>query len=112
MWKPISKDEIEAMIAEGVAEMEEGVRHFWEQICIPPVKWQHSPWGDLGGGFWVIAIMGQECMYYNDIEDGFNYSPYDMATGTIEKYLCNQSDFLPSIRSWHRIFLKAINPPD
>lgn len=73
--------------------MEPNVRFFWDKIKIPPQKWQHSPWGDLGGGFWVVALIGRTCVYYNDIEDGFNSSEYERF-GYIKDYFCGQLDLI------------------
>lgn len=48
----------------------------WRCIAIAPSKWGLSPLGDLGGGFWVVAIFGDSVIWYNDIEDGYNVSTY------------------------------------
>ena len=65
--------------------------YFWESIKIDPVKWDLHPWGDEGGGFWVVAIMGNTVLWYNDIEDGFNRSKYS-TFGLIDEYWCNQDE--------------------
>jgi hypothetical protein len=44
-----------------------------------------------GGGFWVVAIVGQTVIWYNDIEEGFNRSRYS-AYGTIDDYWCNHDE--------------------
>ena len=38
-----------------------------------------------------VAITGQECFWYNDIEDGFNVSRFE-AFGTNADYWCNQTE--------------------
>ena len=45
----------------------------------------------MGGGFWVVAVADRECIWYNDIEDGFNVSRFDVS-GLIADYWCNQSE--------------------
>ncbi len=87
--------------------MEPSVKAFWDKVKIPPQKWQHSPWGDCGGGFWVIAIIGRTCIYYNDIEDGFNASEYEQF-GAIKNYYCNQSDLLSYMNGLVLEFWKII----
>lgn len=52
---------------------------------------QQSPYGDLGGGFWVVAIIGRFVAWFNDIEDGFNVSRYSKY-GVIGEYWCNQDE--------------------
>lgn len=93
MWQPISEEKIYEFINDAERAMKPQVRNLWEKIKIPPQKWQQSPMGDLGGGFWVIALIGQTCIYYNDIEDGFNQSEYDQY-GLIKDYYCNQTNLL------------------
>lgn len=61
----------------------------WKCIAISPTKWKLSPVGDLGGGFWVVAISGGSVIWYNDIEDGYNISTYP-ALGEIGAYGADQ----------------------
>jgi hypothetical protein len=96
MWKPIIIDKLEAVIEESELDMSKGCLRFWEYIKINPEKWNLSPEGDVGGGFWVVAVIGKTCIYYNDIEDGFNVSSYE-TFGRIDNYNCNQSDLLTSV---------------
>ena len=65
--------------------------NFWNMIKIPPQKWQEVEYGDEGGGFWVVAIFGNEVIFFNDIEDGFNISPYSIY-GQISEYACEQAE--------------------
>ena len=66
-------------------------RNFWESIKIDPEKWQQHPYGDQGGGFWAVGVLGRTVIWYNDIEDGFNRSRYTKY-GEIEAYWCNQDE--------------------
>ena len=91
MWSPISLEELSDQIATSLAQMEDGERLLWDLVRVPPVKWCQHPWGDLGGGFWVVGIIGCQVIWYNDIEHGFNVSGYKEA-GTIAKYGCNQDE--------------------
>ncbi len=63
----------------------------WQALRIEPEKWQQHPYGDSGGGFWVVAIVGRTVIWYNDLEDGFNRSRYS-TYGTIDDYWCNQDE--------------------
>jgi hypothetical protein len=80
---------------------------FWNQVRVQPVKWAMSPWGDLGGGFWVVAVIGQKCIWFNDIEDGFNTSGFK-SFGVIAEYWCNQSSLLECIVGNFESFMAAI----
>ena len=61
---------------------------------MPPAKWKLQPWGDSGGGFWAVGLIGSHVIWYNDIEHGFNISPYAVP-GTIGDYRCNQGSLQP-----------------
>lgn len=51
-------------------------RRLWEVIRIIPEKWKQSPWGNEGNGFWVVGLIGNSVVWYNDIEHGFNKSKF------------------------------------
>ncbi len=80
------------MISRTLAEYDEDVRAEWARIRIDPEKWRCDPWGREGGGFWAVAINDGRVLWLNDIEDGFNWSPFS-ERGTIGAYTCNQDAF-------------------
>ena len=89
-WTPISFEDLSAMITQAEELMGTQAKRIWQLVRLtPPEKWELHPWGDQGGGFWVVAIAGQTCLYYNDIENGFNTSPFTQ-WGRIDKYVCDQ----------------------
>lgn len=97
MWSPCSIDRVWELIVEGEAEMSTRELRLWDLIWIHPAKWQLPPWGNEGGGFWVVAIFGRNVVWYNDLEEGFNRSPYTTA-GIIGNYRCNQDGLELPIR--------------
>lgn len=107
MWKTALFGEIDDMIVTAELQMNPSVKYFWDKICIVPQKWQLSPWGDMGGGFWVVAVIGQWCLYYNDIEEGFNGSNFS-EFGKIEQYSCGQLDLISCIALRYHEFKEAI----
>jgi len=90
-WKPISEVALRDRMAQGEARMNPSQTRLWQAVRIEPEKWQQHPYGDSGGGFWVVAIVGQTVIWYNDIEEGFNRSRYS-AYGTIDDYWCNHDE--------------------
>lgn len=88
-WKPISETEIWDKLNEAYDRMNGQQRKLWHNIRIAPEKWQQHPYGDEGGGFWTVGLLGKMVVWFNDIEDGFNRSPYSKY-GTIDAYYCNQ----------------------
>lgn len=94
-WRPITQTELFAELASGLTACTPDLVRYCETVQAEPSKWQLSPWGDLGGGFWVVARDGQRALWWNDIEDGWNVSSIE-ADGRIPggEYWCNQ-DGLP-----------------
>lgn len=88
-WAPLGKDEVYFVIDSACQRMSVAQRRLWETIRIEPEKWTLHPHGDEGGGFWAVALFDQTVIWFNDIEEGFNRSPYT-THGTIGTYWCNQ----------------------
>lgn len=90
-WQPISSDELWDEINSACTRMNAHQKRLWEIVRITLEKWAQHPWGDEGGGFWAVAIIGETVVWYNDIEEGFNRSNYKNY-GTIEQYRCGQDE--------------------
>lgn len=98
-WTAITKEELDALVRKGLEEADDAVLAAWNTMRIEPEKWQCSPEGDIGGGFWALAIRDGVVTWYNDIEDGFNESPF-VDHGVIGNYGCNQHDFSTYLMSF------------
>ena len=96
-WQPITSDELRDKISAACLRMKAPIERLWEAIRITPERWQQHPYGDLGNGFWVVAVIGEMVVWYNDIEDGFNRSTYK-EWGTIDQYHCNQDELEESVQ--------------
>jgi hypothetical protein len=90
-WSPLSESDLWDLMNEAWDRMSVEQRRLWEVIRVSPAKWRLNPWGNQGNGFWVVAVIGNTVVWYNDIEDGFNRSGYT-EYGTIDSYWCNQDD--------------------
>ena len=88
-WQPISEADIWEEINQSYERMSLYQRRLWEVIKIDPEKWDEKTYGEKGGGFWVVAIIGNNIIWYNDIEEGFNRSKFQKY-GEIKGYWCNQ----------------------
>jgi hypothetical protein len=89
----LTRAELDAIIANALAEYDADVRAEWERIRIEPEKWRCSPWADATDGFWAVAIDNGRVLWLNDIEEGFNWSLF-RDRGTIDEYLCNQTELV------------------
>lgn len=90
-WTPTTELEIWDAINDSYERMSLDQRRIWEVIQIHPVKWKQDPYGNQGNGFWVVALIGNTVIWFNDIEDGFNRSSFK-EYGVIKEYYCNQDE--------------------
>ncbi len=90
-WRPLSEVDLRDKLNQAWDRMTPEQRRTWEAIRVPPEKWTLPPYGDQGGGFWVVGLIGQTVVWYNDIEEGFNRSRYEQY-GAISDYYCNQDE--------------------
>src|SRR5512140_536940 len=90
-WKPISLSELESMVFGDLEDCSDQQRDFFTRVRITPHKWHLSPWGDEGGGFWAVAVYETRVLWFNDIEDGFNVSTFEVRGEIPEgEYGCNE----------------------
>jgi len=115
-WRPISNNELGDQINRGISNMTVQQERLWNTIQVTPQKWKLPPWGDPGGGFWIVAIAGQSVVWFNDIENGFNRSGCSQL-GLIDEYWCNQDELnwtvqylLDEIQTGERLGYKS-GPP-
>lgn len=97
-WQPITELEVWDKILQGESRMNPDQSRLWSAIKILPQKWQQTSYGTEGNGFWVVAILGELVLWFNDIEDGFNVSRYKNY-GEIEEYWCNQDELEWAVQS-------------
>jgi hypothetical protein len=90
-WMPITEAELWDKIIAAEGRMNPQIFRLWEAIKIPPEKWSEKTYGAVGGGFWVVAIIGSKVIWYNDIEEGFNCSSY-YVSGKLAEYFCDQDE--------------------
>ena len=112
-WAPIKRETLDELIAEQLAEATAEERALFARTAVTPAKWQLSPWGDEGGGFWVVAVMEDRVLWYNDIEAGFNVSQFT-TPGTIPsgEYWCNQDELRWAIAALGGKPQRKFGPPE
>jgi len=103
MWQPITLKQLMTYIENLEFLFDERQKRFWDLIKITPQKWKELRMGEEGGGFWAVAVFGNNVMYYNDIEDGFNISSFT-TYGKIDEYLCGQIELHDLVAGLHESF--------
>ncbi|GAA6146396.1 hypothetical protein [Thalassolituus maritimus] len=77
-WKPVSYVQLISLLTHSESQLEEITLLTWHAIRLPAAElWQQHPWGNEGCGFWVVAVAGRHCLYYNDITEGFAIGHFD-----------------------------------
>lgn len=74
----------EILAAERELGSDERALRLWQRIRIPPEQWRHQQYSEAGP-FWVIALLGKSCLYFNAIESGWGWGQYD-TYGEIREY--------------------------
>jgi hypothetical protein len=88
----LSYEELTGLIEKGENEMHGVLSNLWDLIKIKPAQWTEATYGNEGEGFWVVAIFGNNVVWYNDIEQGFNTTRYSTA-GHIDEYAAETDAF-------------------
>jgi hypothetical protein len=59
MWQPLSEVELWDKLNQAWDRMTLEQRQVWEAIRVLPQKWALTPYGNQGGGFWVVGLIGR-----------------------------------------------------
>ncbi|MFD1983404.1 hypothetical protein ACFSOZ_12070 [Mesorhizobium newzealandense] len=51
-------------------------KRLWDAIRINPERWTHISANEAEHSFWVVALIGQNVVSYNDFEHGFDRSTF------------------------------------
>jgi hypothetical protein len=91
--REFTNEEIKKEIAlseQTLREPDERVIRLWERMRITPSRWCQEQYPG-GKQFWVIAILGTRCLYYNEVEGGWGWGRYEQ-WGTISAYHWQQDE--------------------
>ncbi len=86
------REDLDAEIANALAAYDDEIRAAWNRIRIEPERWLCPAGPHQPEGFWVVALDDDQALFFNDIEEGFNWSRY-RTRGTLDEYGCNQDSF-------------------
>jgi hypothetical protein len=92
-WLPINLQELLSDLEANEKRMDVKAAELWSKISIAPEKWEEVEMGEEGEGFYVVAIMEDWIIWYNDIEDGYNLSKFK-EHGHIQGYQVEQYELV------------------
>lgn len=92
-WLPITHQELLTDLEANEKRMDAKATELWSKISITPKKWEELEMGEEGKGFYVVAIIEDWIIWYNDIEDGYNLSQFK-EYGHIPEYQVEQYELV------------------
>ena len=98
IWKPATIEEVRQIVERDLASCSREQLSLFERYRIQPYVAPIVRSGNLESVV-VIAQRGQEVIYWEDIEEGFEVSPLD-SNGRILKIGCNQNDLRIALDAW------------
>jgi hypothetical protein len=100
-WTPITADRLARLVEVDLLDCDEALRSLFSKYRVDPY---HAPIDRLGSEelVFVIAKKGNEVMYYEDVEEGFNISPIS-ADGKILEHWCNQDPLKWALKPWRDV---------
>jgi hypothetical protein len=72
----MAKQELLDLIAQGECRLEPNGLRLWNRIKISPERWSAGEYGEETEGFWAVGVIGNQVLWYNEIEEGFSFSKY------------------------------------
>ena len=97
-WEPISAAELDELVAHQLSECPPKLVAVFEAHRVPPFQAPILRNGRMEAVF-VVARKGNEVMYFEDVEDGFNFSPLS-PDGQILEHWCNQTELKYALQRW------------
>lgn len=97
-WKPITKQELEALIEEQLSDCSLEQQEIFNKYRLPLEEHKIVRYGKNEKVF-VVARRDNEVMYFEDIEYGFNFSHLD-EDESIKEHWCNQDELKYALSRW------------
>lgn len=97
-WAPTTQTELESLIKAELEACSKEQKEIFVLYRVPLRKAQIVRCGKPEFIF-IVAQRGDEVMYYEDVEEGFNISPL-AGDGSIKEHWCNQDDLQHALNWW------------
>jgi len=97
-WHPATVDEVRRLITKDLRGCDDEQVSAFEQYTVKPFLAPITRYGKRETVV-VVARKGDEVIYYEDIDEGFNVSPIS-TDGVIVEHWCNQDDLGSSLNTW------------
>jgi hypothetical protein len=97
-WKPATVEEVKQIIKNHLANCDQEELETFRTYGVQPYSAPILRYGRLENVV-VIARRGEQVIYWEDVEEGFNVSPIG-EDGRVLEHWCNQNELRFALNSW------------
>jgi hypothetical protein len=97
-WQPATVEEVNEIIARDLKECDAQQLATFDKYRIEPFFAPIVRYGQTESVV-VVARNGDQVIYYEDLDDGFNVSPMS-ADGRVVEHWCNQDELRFALNAW------------
>jgi len=97
-WHPATVDEVKKIVREDLAECDAEQLSAFKKYAVEPYVAPILRYGQMENAV-VVARRGDEVIYWEDVEDGFNLSSVS-SDGRILEHSCNQDELRFVLNGW------------
>ena len=97
-WHPATVDEVKKIVRDDLAECDEEQILAFKKYAVEPYVAPILRYGQMENAV-IVARRGDEVIYWEDVEEGFNLSPVS-PNGQILEHWCNQDELRFALNAW------------
>jgi len=97
-WHPATVDEVKKIVQDDLAECDEEQTLAYKEYAVEPYVAPILRYGQIENAV-VVARRGDEVIYWEDVEEGFNLSPVS-PDGQILEHWSNQDELRFALNAW------------
>jgi len=98
LWAPITKNELQDIIDQQLSECTHDLIAIFNEYRVPLILAPIVRYENVEGVF-VVARKNNNVLYFEDVEEGFNFSPIN-EEGLILEHWCNQDSLRFALQKW------------
>jgi hypothetical protein len=97
-WQPATVEYVKQLVENDLQHCDETQLALFKKVAVEPYRAPLTRYGTINTVV-VVARNGNEVIYYEDEEEGFNVSPIS-PDGTILEHWCNQDELKFALNYW------------
>jgi len=97
-WQPATIEEVNEIVSKDLKDCDEQQLAAFEKYRVEPFSAPIVQYGQTESVV-VVPRNGDQVIYYEDVEDGFNLSPIS-SDGRVLEHWCNQDELRLALNAW------------